>query len=132
MRLAAQARSEVPTHTREPRRASPLDVPANGRVLTDGDVEAIATATAERLAEIVTAPSATFALVDARQLARDLDVSLDYVYSHASELGAMRLGSGPKARIRFDRDHARQALEARVRPRNSKRSAPANNGRKVR
>ena len=86
------------------------------RILTDGDVEAIAEATAARLAEIVSAAPGAFALVDARQLARDLGVSLDYVYAHAhaTELGAMRLGSGPKARIRFDLDRARQALEARA------------------
>ena len=81
------------------------------RILTDGDVEAIAEATAARLAEIVSAVPGTFALVDARQLARDLGVSLDYVYAHATELGAMRLGSGPKARIRFDLDRARRLLE---------------------
>ncbi len=91
------------------------------RVLTDGDVEAIAEATAARLAEIVSAAPGTFALVDARQLARDLGVSLDYVYAHASELGAMRLGSGPKARIRFDLDRAREALEARAGRTNGRR-----------
>jgi len=91
---------------------SAADVAMVERILTDGDVEAIAEATAARLAEIVSRAPGTFALVDARQLARDLDVSLDYVYAHASELGAMRLGSGPKARIRFDLDRARQALEA--------------------
>ena len=91
------------------------------RVLTDGDVEAIAEATAARLAEIVSASPGTFALVDARQLARDLGVSLDYVYAHATELGAMRLGSGPKARIRFDLDRARQALEARAGRSNGRR-----------
>jgi hypothetical protein len=91
---------------------SAADVAMVERILTDGDVEAIAEATAARLAEIVSGAPGTFALVDARQLARDLDVSLDYVYAHASELGAMRLGSGPKARIRFDLDRARQALEA--------------------
>jgi hypothetical protein len=90
---------------------SAADVAMVERILTDGDVEAIAEATAARLAEIVSA--GTFALVDARQLARDLGVSLDYVYAHATELGAMRLGSGPKARIRFDLDRAREALEAR-------------------
>jgi hypothetical protein len=84
------------------------------RILSDGDVEAIAEATAARLAEIVRAAPGSFALVDARQLARDLGVSLDYVYAHATELGAMRLGTGPKARIRFDLDRARQALETRV------------------
>ena len=91
-----------------------IDAAVAERVLTDGDVEAIAEATAARLAEIVSAAPGTFALVDARQLARDLGVSLDYVYAHATELGAMRLGSGPKARIRFDLDRARQALEARA------------------
>jgi hypothetical protein len=93
---------------------SAADVAMVERILTDGDVEAIAEATAARLAEIVSAAPGTFALVDARQLARDLGVSLDYVYAHATELGAMRLGSGPKARIRFDLDRARQALEARA------------------
>jgi hypothetical protein len=93
---------------------SAADVAMVERSLTDGDVEAIAEATAARLAEIVSAAPGTFALVDARQLARDLGVSLDYVYAHATELGAMRLGSGPKARIRFDLDRARQALEARA------------------
>lgn len=41
-------------------------------------------------------------LVDAQELADVLGVSRDYVYRHASELGAIPLGSGPKARIRFD------------------------------
>ena len=91
------------------------------RILTDGDVAAIAEATAARLAEIVSAAPGTFALVDARQLARELGVSLDYVYAHATELGAMRLGSGPKARIRFDLDRARQALEARTARSNGRR-----------
>ena len=98
-----------------------FDMPADDRVLTDGDVEAIAEATAVRLAEIVSSAQGTFALVDARQLARDLGVSLDYVYAHATELGAMRLGSGPKARIRFDLDRARQALDARTTRPNVKR-----------
>src|ERR1700751_2914700 len=75
---------------------SAADVAMVERILTDGDVQAIAEATAARLAEIVSAAPGTFALVDARQLARDLGVSLDYVYAHATELGAMRLGSGPK------------------------------------
>jgi hypothetical protein len=100
---------------------SAIDTAVEDRVLTDGDVEAIAEATAARLAEIVSASPGTFALVDARQLARDLGVSLDYVYAHASELGAMRLGSGPKARIRFDLDRARQALEARAGRSNGRR-----------
>ena len=44
-----------------------------------------------------------------------LGVHPSFVYAHATELGAMRLGSGRKARIRFDVDRARQALDARRR-----------------
>jgi hypothetical protein len=85
------------------------------RTLTNADVEAIVDALARRVVEIVGARSAIFGLVDACELAEDLGVSIDYVYAHATELGAMRLGSGPKARIRFDLHGARQALEARTR-----------------
>jgi hypothetical protein len=98
-----------------------LEVPAPERVLTDSDVEAIADATARRLAELVGTGPTTFRLVDARQLARDLDVSLDYVCAHATELGAMRLGFGPKARIRFDLDRAREALVTRTERSNGRR-----------
>jgi hypothetical protein len=63
------------------------------RTLTAGDVEAIADAIAERVAAIVGARSMTFGLVDARELAEQLGVSIDFVYAHATELGAMRLGS---------------------------------------
>jgi hypothetical protein len=89
------------------------------RTLTQEDVDAIADATAQRLAPLVALQQPpTFALVDARELAVDLGVSTDYVYAHARELGAMRLGSGPKARIRFDLDRARHALEAHSRAQN--------------
>jgi hypothetical protein len=57
----------------------------------------------------------TFALVDARELANRLGVHPSFVYAHATELGAMRLGTGRKARIRFDVEQARQALDARRR-----------------
>jgi hypothetical protein len=90
--------------------------------LSAGDVEAIAEATARKLVEFVGERGKTFGLVGPRELAEGLGVSLDYVYAHATELGAMRLGSGPKARIRFDLDGARRALEARTqRPRHRRR-----------
>jgi hypothetical protein len=40
-------------------------------------------------------------LVDVSTLAMYLGVSAGYVYEHADRLGARRLGSGPKARLRF-------------------------------
>lgn len=93
------------------------------RPLTVADVEAIAEATARKVVEIVSPSAArTFALVSARELARELGVSLDYVYAHAVELGGMRLGSGCRARIRFDLDRARRALEAPRQPAKVSRS----------
>ena len=40
--------------------------------------------------------------MDARGVAETYGVSRDFVYAHADELGAIRLGSGPRARLRFD------------------------------
>jgi hypothetical protein len=78
-------------------------------LLSAEDVEAIARRTVELLqAERPT----TFKLVGARELAEQLGVSLDFVYGHATQLGAVRLGGGLKPRIRFDVDTARKALEA--------------------
>lgn len=49
-------------------------------------------------------------LIDASALAIELGVSRDFIYEHATELGAIRLGNGPKARLRFDPVAAREAL----------------------
>jgi hypothetical protein len=40
--------------------------------------------------------------VDAAALADHLSVTADYVYRHADRLGGVRLGTGPRARLRFD------------------------------
>jgi hypothetical protein len=77
----------------QPHSERAVDAAVVERVLTDGDVETIAKGPAAWLAEILSAAPGTFALVDARQLARDLGVPLDYVYAHATELGAPCLGS---------------------------------------
>jgi hypothetical protein len=50
------------------------------------------------------------ALVDASTLAAELGISRDYVYEHSEELGALRLGNGPKARLRFDPVAVRAAM----------------------
>jgi hypothetical protein len=49
-------------------------------------------------------------LVDATELARLLGVSRAFIYEHADALGAMRLGTGKKARLRFDPVATREAL----------------------
>ncbi|MGH2973728.1 MAG: hypothetical protein ACRDLL_02525 [Solirubrobacterales bacterium] len=41
-------------------------------------------------------------LVDAAELARRLGIERSWVYSHAIELGVVKLGGGTKPRLRFD------------------------------
>ena len=50
--------------------------------------------------------------VDAAELARRFGVSRDWVYDNAERLGVIRLGDGPKARMRFDPAIAAQRLSA--------------------
>jgi hypothetical protein len=49
-------------------------------------------------------------LVDAATMADLLGVTRGYVYAHADDLGVVRLGEGPRPRLRFDVDAARAAL----------------------
>jgi len=74
--------------------------------LDDDDVEAIA----RRVAELLQ-PPVTGVLVDARRLAAMLGVERDWIYTNAERLGGVRLGPGPKARLRFDVDRARAAVD---------------------
>jgi len=48
--------------------------------------------------------------VAAAAVAQHLGVDISYVYEHAGELGARRLGTGPKARLRFRLDLVDSAL----------------------
>jgi hypothetical protein len=50
-------------------------------------------------------------LVDAAELARLLGIERSWVYAHAIELGAVKLGSGPKPRLRFDPEIAARVLQ---------------------
>lgn len=49
-------------------------------------------------------------LVDAAELARRFGIERSWVYSHAIELGAVKLGSGAKPRLRFDPQIAARML----------------------
>ena len=49
-------------------------------------------------------------LVDASELARRLEIERSWVYSHAIELGAVKLGQGKKPRLRFDPEIAARVL----------------------
>ncbi len=48
-------------------------------------------------------------LVDAATVADTLGLTRSTVYARADELGAIRLGDGPKPRLRFDLERARSA-----------------------
>ena len=50
-------------------------------------------------------------LVDAAELARMFGIERSWVYSHAIELGAVKLGSGAKPRLRFDPEIAARVLQ---------------------
>ena len=49
-------------------------------------------------------------LVDAAELARRFGIERSWVYTHAIELGAVKLGNGSKPRLRFDPEVAARVL----------------------
>jgi hypothetical protein len=59
-------------------------------------------------------------LLTVAEVARRLNVSQQWVYAHKRDLGAIRLGGGPKARLRFDG----RAVLAEL----NRRAAPARSG----
>ena len=75
--------------------------------LSDSCIQAIARRVVELLEQRPGAPG----LVDAAELARRLGVTRAWVYEHATELGAIRLGSGPSPRMRFDPEEAIAAMK---------------------
>lgn len=87
--------------------------------MTDAELTQLADLVADRLAGRLLPVLADRApgLVDAAALAELLGVTRDYVYAHADDLGAVRVGSGSRPRLRFDPERARAALRpAKVEP----------------
>ena len=74
------------------------------------DLESIE-ALAQRLAELL-APreKAPGRLITAEEVARRWGVGRRWIYDHADELGAHRLGDGPRPRLRFDPDEIAERL----------------------
>jgi hypothetical protein len=80
--------------------------------LDDEDIERIAA----RVAELLQQEGPIGArFVDAAYVARKLGVDRDWVYEHARELGAVRLG-GPRGRLRFDLPAVRRRLDFQAQP----------------
>lgn len=80
------------------------------RALTDADVAAIVERLADELEE------RRRRLVTARELAPLLGMDVEWVREHQHELGVIRVGDGPKPRLRFDPDVAIEALASRAAP----------------
>lgn len=78
--------------------------------LDPDDIEAIARRVAELLASR-TRPGEAVRYLDAARLADVLGVERDWVYAHARQLGAIRLG-GPHGRLRFDLHLVQRNLSA--------------------
>ncbi len=118
------------TVTPTPRRTNPSPPATLGRLARARRAAAeITPETIERIAQRVVQllhhqaqPSADAAgtppreLMDADQLAKHLGLTRAWVYEHAQQLGAIRLGDGPRPRLRFDPQTATQALDTRRRP----------------
>jgi len=96
---------------------APSATGSSATVLDGESIEAIAVRAAHHIVRLLgsSGPGA-YQLLDARELADALNVSVDYVYGHASDLGAMRLGDGPRARLRFDLSTARRVMLERRQP----------------
>jgi hypothetical protein len=75
--------------------------------LDDDDIEQIARRVAQLLGAAQPHPGPRY--VDAGDLARMLGIERQWIYAHARELGAIRLG-GPRGRLRFDVGRVAEAL----------------------
>ncbi len=74
--------------------------------LTDEDLDALADRVAERLGR------RRLGLVTVDELADELRLDASWVYEHQIELGAIRLGPGSRAPLRFNLDHVCKLLES--------------------
>ena len=69
---------------------------------------------AQRVAEILAERAAeSLRLLSTEAVAEMLAVSEEWVRGHAVELGAIRVGDGPKGALRYDPSRVRAALEGR-------------------
>ena len=75
--------------------------------LDDDDIEQIARRVAQLIGAAHAHPGPRY--VDAGDLARMLGIERQWIYAHARELGAIRLG-GPRGRLRFDVGRVAEAL----------------------
>jgi hypothetical protein len=71
----------------------------------------IADRLASRLTSLASGPGRPERLVDAAEIARLHGKARSWVYEHAGELGAVRLGSGPRPRLAFSPARVAERLQ---------------------
>jgi excisionase family DNA binding protein len=81
-------------------------------------------AVARRVADLLREDTPTTDMLTVAEVARRFRVSRDYVYRHADELGAVRVGNGSRPRLRFDLDRVAEALTSRSEDRESDARKP--------
>jgi hypothetical protein len=101
---------ETPQHSGSPTIATP-GIADRASMLSPADVEAIVECLLVRVGEALR-PALWFGLADVTEVAQRLRVHESWVYAHAEELGAIRLGTGEKARLRFDLERVARAIGA--------------------
>lgn len=82
-------------------------------------------ALAQRVAELMRDPESV-QFIDAAEVAHRFGVSRDWVYEHAEELAAVRVGKGSRPRLRFDVKKVRErfgSLAGSREPQRENRSA---------
>lgn len=78
--------------------------------LAPESIEAVAQRVAELVAAATAEPASRPERITAEEVSRWWGVSRRWVYDHAEELGAQRLGSGQRPRLRFDPDEVAERL----------------------
>lgn len=88
--------------------------------LAPESIEALAGRLAELLGGAMREPAPTEAtpkkMLSAAEVSRLWSISRRWVYDHAGELGARRMGSGPRPRLRFDPEEVTARIGAPRRP----------------
>jgi hypothetical protein len=96
--------------------------------LDNASVEAVA----RRVVELLRGEDLAEELIDASEVARRFGVDRQWVYQHAQELGAVRLGDGDRPRLRFAPARVADVLTPRPFPLEPKPSPAKRPGRSQR
>jgi hypothetical protein len=112
------------------RRPNRNDDPLVPGATTATVVTELAEIVAERVVELLEQRDRRWktGLATAAEVAEEFGVGTSWVYANKTRLGAIKLGDGPKARLRFDPERVERALRPRARAQDA-RSRPEKRGR---